>query len=442
MISSTALAGLANWPDSPLGTPLDIDGSKTGTKSTLVTFVKYLYEWGIALGGLAAFIALIISGFLYLTSTGDPAKMNEAKNRATWAIGGLVLLLSSWLILYTINPELTILRKLPENFEEDLGSAMSCQTNDDCKKWGNDYICNEGVCLLPWEDLLSQKPCAKISIITESATGTFPGSPSNPIEIKMRDFFYYRPSKELETLLEPGERFWYWTEPEENCWGLLYLAEGTLLGFRCSKDGQHFTTKGHSEANPGYGQSRGSVFCMEYIEVPGWDVPKFAHRPRGEPTEKEKELDKITPPEDAPYVDCPTIAYPDACKMTFTDAKGTTHKADDWCHGLALRWSDSHTYRFCVGNTYYSFGCAFSGWKMDFRCDSKSALKRECTDTCIPWTCERAYGCKSDGDCVCTPLTCGDIGGTCRTAEECNLFGMICNSYSSYECGECCCRHF
>lgn len=91
-----------NWPTAPGGKGL------TPT-SSLVDFVEYSYRWGILLGGLAAFFALVIAGFKYLTSVGDPTKMREARDRIMAAIIGLVLLLSTYLILNTLNPELTIL---------------------------------------------------------------------------------------------------------------------------------------------------------------------------------------------------------------------------------------------------------------------------------------------------------------------------------------------
>jgi len=91
-----------NWPTAP-------GGKELSDESTLVDFVDYAYRWGIFLGGLAAFIALIIAGFQYLTSVGDPAKMKEARERIIAAIAGLVLLLSTFIILNTLNPDLTTL---------------------------------------------------------------------------------------------------------------------------------------------------------------------------------------------------------------------------------------------------------------------------------------------------------------------------------------------
>jgi hypothetical protein len=107
-VVSGALALELNWPNSPTGTQLN-------DNTTLSGMVQYFYEWGIAIGGLAAFIALIAAGFQYLTSAGDPTKMADARSKITSAIFGLALLLSSWLILNTINPELTSF--LPVDFD-------------------------------------------------------------------------------------------------------------------------------------------------------------------------------------------------------------------------------------------------------------------------------------------------------------------------------------
>jgi len=121
IISFDAAALEVSWPTSPMNTEFPT--------SSISTLVKYFYDWGIALGGLAAFISLVIAGFLYLTSVGNPAKMQAAKDRAVWAIGGLALLLSSWLILNTINPELTTLKVNPLNLS---GTGAFCDTNPEC----------------------------------------------------------------------------------------------------------------------------------------------------------------------------------------------------------------------------------------------------------------------------------------------------------------------
>ncbi len=100
-----------SWPNSPMGTALTTD-------SLFHDFIKYLYEWGVSLGGIAVFIMLLIAGIQYLTSAGDPGKMGAAVTRIRSAILGLVLLLTSWLILNTISPQFVQMNKLPSIWNE------------------------------------------------------------------------------------------------------------------------------------------------------------------------------------------------------------------------------------------------------------------------------------------------------------------------------------
>lgn len=80
------------------------------TKVLLPNYIKYIFHFAIAVAGLIAFASLIYGGFLYLTSAGNPASMNEAKDQMLASFLGLLILLASWLILNTINPQLVILK--------------------------------------------------------------------------------------------------------------------------------------------------------------------------------------------------------------------------------------------------------------------------------------------------------------------------------------------
>lgn len=74
--------------------------------SLLPNYIKAVYDYGIAVVGILAAIILMGGGLLWLTSTGNESRISKAKELIAGGLSGLVLLLSSWLLLNTINPSL------------------------------------------------------------------------------------------------------------------------------------------------------------------------------------------------------------------------------------------------------------------------------------------------------------------------------------------------
>ena len=95
------------WPPSP------IRGTILTPTTEFHVFISYIYEWGVSLGGIVVFAMFLWAGVQYLTSAGDPSKMGAAIKKIQSSILGLALLLTSWLILNTINPQLVSLKPLP-----------------------------------------------------------------------------------------------------------------------------------------------------------------------------------------------------------------------------------------------------------------------------------------------------------------------------------------
>ncbi len=56
----------------------------------------------LGFAGIILFILLVSGGFKFITSGGDPKALEGAKKTITYAIGGLILLLLSFLILVLI----------------------------------------------------------------------------------------------------------------------------------------------------------------------------------------------------------------------------------------------------------------------------------------------------------------------------------------------------
>ncbi|MFC1663533.1 hypothetical protein ACFL0A_00140 [Patescibacteria group bacterium] len=104
-----ALKAEVDWPELPGGVKIEEGGQ---ISATLPSLIEYLFNFALMIGGLAAFFMLILGGFRYLTSTGNPTATSDAKDRITSAILGLLLLLASYLLLQVINPDILILKPI------------------------------------------------------------------------------------------------------------------------------------------------------------------------------------------------------------------------------------------------------------------------------------------------------------------------------------------
>lgn len=75
--------------------------------STLGDLIMYIFILAISISGIAVFLSFLVAGAQWMTSSGNPGKMQAAKERMGSALFGLILLFGSYLILNKINPQLT-----------------------------------------------------------------------------------------------------------------------------------------------------------------------------------------------------------------------------------------------------------------------------------------------------------------------------------------------
>ncbi len=80
--------------------------------NTLGLYIKAIYEYLLYVAGVLAVIVIMIGGFQWITAGGNQSKIGEAKERVTSAIIGLFLALGSYLLLYTITPDLVKIHDL------------------------------------------------------------------------------------------------------------------------------------------------------------------------------------------------------------------------------------------------------------------------------------------------------------------------------------------
>ncbi len=88
------------------GTDVIIGSSTT----SIGEYVKSIYDYLLAIAGLLAAIVIMISGVMWLTAGGNSEKISQSKSWMMGSFTGLVLMLTSYVILKTINPHLVDFR--------------------------------------------------------------------------------------------------------------------------------------------------------------------------------------------------------------------------------------------------------------------------------------------------------------------------------------------
>ena len=80
-----------------------------GQEESLKKIISFIFRIIFSLTGLAAVISIVYGGFMMIakSSVGNAAGVSDAKKILGNALGGIVILLLSWILLNTINPSFT-----------------------------------------------------------------------------------------------------------------------------------------------------------------------------------------------------------------------------------------------------------------------------------------------------------------------------------------------
>lgn len=93
--------------------------------------VATIFTWSLNILGIVVFVMIFFAGFKWFTAAGNTAKVNEARGQITNAITGALILLSAYIILYTINPDLVGGKfELPGVGSESSGLEPGSGSND------------------------------------------------------------------------------------------------------------------------------------------------------------------------------------------------------------------------------------------------------------------------------------------------------------------------
>ncbi len=106
LLTPVLVHGANNYVPLSKGLPEMSGGGFTGG---LFTFLNYIFSISIGVAAILAVIMITIGGFKYMTGNSIPG-LSGAKDQIQNAIVGLLIVLTSILILGFINPEIVTLR--------------------------------------------------------------------------------------------------------------------------------------------------------------------------------------------------------------------------------------------------------------------------------------------------------------------------------------------
>lgn len=135
IIAKTALAADPIKLQMQIGIPGTEFNNKDGKIMTMSdtryisSFAKAIYNYGLSVIAILAAIILMGAGVIWLTSGGNETRISQAKELISGAIIGLVILISAWIILNTINPDLVNFKPSSiMTIEEMINNSISCNT--------------------------------------------------------------------------------------------------------------------------------------------------------------------------------------------------------------------------------------------------------------------------------------------------------------------------
>jgi len=94
--------------------PCTANNGKVGP-SDLPKCISQIYTWSLGIGSVFAVLMVILGGYYYMTAAGNAEKSSKGTEYIWGAVIGLVILFIAYILLYTINPDLTNF----SNFEKD-----------------------------------------------------------------------------------------------------------------------------------------------------------------------------------------------------------------------------------------------------------------------------------------------------------------------------------
>jgi len=161
----------------------------SSSKVYLPNYIKYIYYAVMISGGIIILLVLLIGGFKFIVSAGNPAAITDAREQILSGFLGLVIILGAYVILNEINPDLVALR-IP--IINSVIRGIMLYNMDNCAGLDNTAAGAPGVQDIPQE----------VHFKLMNSSGSADINPQKNTTILPRSFFSYQDTKEDKLTIE------------------------------------------------------------------------------------------------------------------------------------------------------------------------------------------------------------------------------------------------
>ncbi len=126
---------------------------------TVWNYIRAIYKYAIGVVGIVAAVVLMVGGIIWLTAGGNQTRIGLAKDYIAASLTGLLLALTSFLILATVNPRLVEFNPINVTTVENQNGCCSDPSGcvnfgeKSCKEsgfsWMPEGICKDNQCKMP-----------------------------------------------------------------------------------------------------------------------------------------------------------------------------------------------------------------------------------------------------------------------------------------------------
>ena len=144
----------------------------------IARYISAIYNYGVGIVGILAALMLMIGGIIWLTAAGSSSKIEQAKSFIGSSLTGMALVLTAYILLNTINPDLVNLRTTTVTQLEELkccqlsGAAVmtypkECQKNNGQTK-SLDYLvsADQKTCVKGGCCITSETPASFVGVVS------------------------------------------------------------------------------------------------------------------------------------------------------------------------------------------------------------------------------------------------------------------------------------